>query len=182
MIVCLGWGSLVWDPQQLPIKGDWQTDGPALPIEFVRQSNNGRLTLVIDPESKPMPVLWTELKANKLSDAVENLRIREGTPSEKIGRWPPTTNAAYVDLVGAWAKQKKFDGVVWTALGPKFSDVNGRRPSQTEAVDYLRGLTGKTLSLAQEYVEKAPAQIDTDYRRAFTTDLGWKPASRISYP
>jgi hypothetical protein len=172
MIVCLGWGSLVWDPQTLSIKGEWHSDGPLVPVEFLRQSNDGRLTLVIDPLSKPMPVLWTELEANKLSEAVEQLRIREGTTSKKIGRWPDASSYEYGNEIGDWAKSKGISGVVWTALGPKFSGEDGRRPSQGEAIKYLRDLTGNALNLAEEYVEKAPAQIDTDYRRAFTTALG----------
>lgn len=57
MIVCLGWGSLIWDQKNLPVKGQWHEDGPSLPVEFVRQSINGRLTLVIDQSSQLMPVL-----------------------------------------------------------------------------------------------------------------------------
>lgn len=47
-ITILGWGSLIWDQRDLPISGDWQLGGPALPIEFSRISRDGRLTLVID--------------------------------------------------------------------------------------------------------------------------------------
>lgn len=174
MIVCLGWGSLIWDPQNLPIKGERQIDGPVLPIEFVRQSNNGRLTLVIDPESMPVRVLWAEMTVCKLSDAIEQLKIREGTSAEKIGRWPCNMNFEFGDEIAVWAKAKEIVGVVWTALGPQFADERGRRPSQDEAVQYLSGLTGATSSLAAEYVEKAPVQIDTDYRRAITAELGWR--------
>jgi len=28
MIVCLGWGSLIWDHRDLPIGGGWRNDGP----------------------------------------------------------------------------------------------------------------------------------------------------------
>ncbi len=174
MIVCLGWGSLVWDPKKLPIKGQWQNDGPYVPVEFLRQSNNGRLTLVIDPLSKPMPILWAELSVCNLSEAVEKLRIREKTSCKQIGRWPDAEGYDYKKEIGDWAKSKGINGVVWTALGPKFCDEDGRRPSQCEAIQYLRGLTGDARNLGKEYVEKAPVQIDTVYRRAFTTALGWK--------
>lgn len=44
----LGWGSLLWDPRELPREGVWQRGGPQLTLEFSRVSRDGRLTLVID--------------------------------------------------------------------------------------------------------------------------------------
>ena len=174
MIVCLGWGSLIWDPRKLPVEGEWQEDGPPLPIEFVRQSNNGRLTLVVDPESRPVPVLWAKLAVTDLSNAAEQLRVREGPTSiTNIGCWPNGVSFDFANDIGTWAQSKGIAGVVWTALGPQFSGDRGRRPKQDEAIEYLRGLTGDTLALAREYVEKAPKQIDTDYRRAFAAALDW---------
>ncbi len=173
MIVCLGWGSLIWDPQQLPTKGDWQNDGPALPVEFLRQSNNGRLTLVIDPESIPQQVLWVELEVCTISDAVKQLAIREGTTSKNIGQWHCENGFEFGEKICDWAKSRGISGVVWTALGPKFHGANGLRPSQDDAVAYLSGLNGEQKRLAKEYVQKAPLQIDTDYRRAFATKPGW---------
>jgi hypothetical protein len=179
MIVCLGWGSLIWCPQKLPLKNQWHNDGLHLPIEFLRQSLDGRLTLVIDPNSRSVPVLWAELMVCDLSDAVEQLRIREGTTSKKIGRWPEVNGYEYGNEIGDWAKSKGINGVVWTALGPKFAGIDDRRPSQSEAIKYLDELTGDERKLAREYVEKAPTQIDTHYRRAFATDLGWRPKKLI---
>ena len=47
-IAILGWGSLIWNQNGLPVKGQWKKNGPVLPIEFSRVSRDGRLTLVID--------------------------------------------------------------------------------------------------------------------------------------
>ena len=33
-IAVVGWGSLIWDPRQLPVRSSWQPDGPELPVEF----------------------------------------------------------------------------------------------------------------------------------------------------
>ncbi len=48
----IGWGSLIWDPRGLPIKCKWHKNGPELPIEFSRISQDGRLTLVIDKNTR----------------------------------------------------------------------------------------------------------------------------------
>jgi hypothetical protein len=34
-IVCIGWGSLVYEPRELAC-GRWHDDGSSLPVEFVR--------------------------------------------------------------------------------------------------------------------------------------------------
>src|SRR5450432_496013 len=46
--VVLAWGSLVWDPGELQTAGKFMANGPLLPIEFCRVSDDGRLTLAID--------------------------------------------------------------------------------------------------------------------------------------
>lgn len=48
-IAVLGWGSLVWCPSELDISTGWR-EGPALPIEFARESKGSRVTLVLVPE------------------------------------------------------------------------------------------------------------------------------------
>jgi hypothetical protein len=39
-IAMLAWGSLIWNPRDLPISGEWRQAGPVLPIEFSRISDN----------------------------------------------------------------------------------------------------------------------------------------------
>ena len=58
MIICLGWGSLIYKPESLAISGGWQEDGPSVSIEYLRQSKDGRLTLVIEPSAPELTVLW----------------------------------------------------------------------------------------------------------------------------
>lgn len=74
-----------------------------------------------------------------------------------------------------WASQKAIDGVVWTALPPKFNKEQ-RKPSEEELLTYLTSLSGEARSLAEEYIRKAPRQVTTPYRHKIETSLGWWPA------
>ena len=76
--VCLGWGSLIWDQcraAELPTRGCWHKDGPFLPIEFARVSSNGRLTLVIMPDAKLVPVQWAKLDVDSLDEAIAQVLV-----------------------------------------------------------------------------------------------------------
>src|SRR5580693_6858747 len=92
-IACLGWGSLVWDPRELSIRREWFKDGPFVPVEFARQSSDGRMTLVIDRRAAPIRVLWAHMVPVELSVARDALRDREGIP-----------RAARPSLIGSWQR------------------------------------------------------------------------------
>jgi hypothetical protein len=182
-IACLAWGSLVWDRRQLPISGEWFKDGPLVPVEFSRQSDNGRITLVIDPKAEPVRVLWAHMLSSSLADAQKALRDREGirgaTWLSRIGSWRSgdSTPRDIPDLP-QWAKARGLDGVIWTALAPKFGGKD-RSPSADEVIAYLRRLSGTVRDNARQYVEKAPLQIDTIYRREIEAALGWSSQSEF---
>ncbi len=76
-IACLGWGSLIWNPESLLIIREWFQDGPILPIEFARQSNDGRLTLVITENAQPVRTLWALMATTDLEIAKKSLLFRE---------------------------------------------------------------------------------------------------------
>lgn len=178
-IACLGWGSLVWRPEDLPIVGGWHPDGPAVPIEFARQSDNGRITLVVVESPATCPVRWTELNVKTLDDAMRVLSKREG-PGINLNRvafWSHTniSERAETRVIGEWAAEKGFAAVVWTALRPRFNGVTGRVPTETEVVAYLKTLDGAQRAAAEQYVRCAPAQIRTPCRDAIEAALGWTP-------
>ncbi len=178
-IACLSWGSLIWDPRTLPIQRHWFQDGPLISVEFARQSSDGRLTLVIEPNAKPVRSLWAVMDDMNLVAAIEALRSREGIPKSaknKIGHWSSgEKDPNVIPDLPEWVRSRGIESVIWTALGPKFNNSDGEVPSVEQAVEYLRGLSGSVRDEAEKYVRNAPPQIDTDYRRRFEAELGWSP-------
>lgn len=178
MIVCLGWGSLIWCPRGLPCIGDWHCDGPNLPIEFARRSRDGRVTLVIEQDSDPVPVLWTELRVDSVDDARRALADREDVCLSRyprsIGHWSSADASHHHEStgIGDWARSRGADVAVWTALKPRFDDKL-MTPTSAQVIGHLRSREGLERIKAERYVRKAPPQIKTAYRKAIELELGW---------
>ena len=184
--VCLGWGSLIWCPKALPVIGDWSPDGPRLPVEFARKSQDKRMTLVIC-EGVGVPAvttLWAALDVASLPEAINSLAVREGITEGNIkysiGFWSlgRQSSGSTAETVATWAAGRNIEGVVWTALKPIFGDTKGM-PDENQVVAHLRGLEGVERNNAEEYVRLAPRQIATSFRRAIEDALGWTPKGLI---
>ena len=174
-IACLGWGSLIWDPRNLPIRRYWFDDGPLIPLEFARQSMDDRITLVISRDARPVRSLWALMDSESLEDAREQLQLRERAENPKhIGDWsragPPPES---IPRLREWALARNIDSVIWTALPP---NVNGNlQPDLEDVLGHLRALTGTARDAAEKYIRRAPRQIDTAYRRRIEAELQWLP-------
>ena len=169
-IACLGWGSLVWDPRELPLRTEWFPDGPSIRVEFVRQSGkeNGRITLVLLPSADAVTSLWAEMDSDDPEAAKELLRLREGKPHRHhIGLWRNgEPEPGSLPGLSEWADARAVDAVIWTDLPPKFQGEEGRIPSAEEVAAYLQGLPTEPKAAAIEYIRRAPTQVDTAYRSA----------------
>ncbi|MBM3879990.1 MAG: hypothetical protein FJ387_09770 [Verrucomicrobia bacterium] len=176
-IAILAWGSLIWNPRGLPISGKWQQDGPVLPIEFSRISDNGRLTLVIDERyGVDVSTCYALSPRSTLGEAVADLQEREGCPAENIGfvematrRVSPRAaerHPATCERIKTWAAEKGFDAVVWTALGRRFKDRINVPLSPAAAVRSLQGLPAPQQESALEYIRNAPPEVLTPVRTA----------------
>jgi hypothetical protein len=179
-IAILGWGSLIWDPGDLPNEGRWEKGGPELPIEFSRISDNGRLTLVIDPiNGYSVGTRFVLSRRRHLDDAISDLARREGTKEKYIGfvdlqkrdRRSDTKRTA-VEPIETWAAGRGFDGVLWTDLPSNFKEQTGTNFSIKRAVEYLHRLPSSLARRAREYIAKAPPEIDTPVRKKLR-ETGW---------
>jgi len=185
LIACLGWGSLVWDPRDLPVQcqpNRWFRDGPFLPIEFTRFSSNGRVTLVITAGSDPVRSLWSPLRLTNLDDARSALGWREcrkkADPKECVGYWPGGPGEADITRpIGEWAKGLAIDAVVWTCLPPKSDRGERDKPGEDEVISRLKKLGYVNGKAAECYIRMTPRQIDTAYRRRIERELGWTPSA-----
>lgn len=145
-------------------------------VEFTRQSQDGRLTLVIEPSAHSINVLWSVMTTTILEDSVESLRKREVAGREDIGSWEhQEDDPRNIPGLSTWARSVGASAVIWTALPSRFNGKNHIVPNITQALKYLKALDKKTMGLAEYYIRKAPIQIQTTYRKAFELEFGWEP-------
>ncbi|CAN7443660.1 hypothetical protein [Polaromonas sp. LjRoot131] len=153
-----------------------------LPVEFARESSGRKITLVICKDAVSVPTLWALMDVADVITARQQLGVREfedATPKwieTNIGFWNRSSGEQYgdgADAIAAWARPRDLAGVVWTNLSWGFKDKarNGKFPSGEEIVTHLRDLNGAERIAAEEYIRRAPQQIDTAYRRLITAAL-----------
>ena len=181
-IGCLGWGSLVWNPRELPLRSRWFEDGPLLPIEFAREACDGRITLVICNVSHRVRACWALMSTGDLQTARQQLASREGVREKdietSIGYWEAASGrsrGAAADDIAQWAQAKRLDAVVWANLEIGLKGNRGTVPPIEAVLAHLRGLPHAQAIAAERYIRKAPRQIDTDYRRRIAEELDWRP-------
>ncbi len=131
-VACLGWGSLVWDPRDLPIHRQWFEDGPLVRAEFLRQSQDQRITLVLHKDVPFVRSLWALMPVASLAEAREKLALREGIKdariAQDIGAWSQgSPEVPVIAGLAAWAVAHGIGHVVWTALPPEICGPSGPR-------------------------------------------------------
>jgi hypothetical protein len=177
-IACLGWGSLIWDHRTLPVVGGWMKDGPLLPIEFARESQDGRITLVLCDDVPLVQSYWGLISVEDVSYAIETLAEREGIKlniAKNIGWWDSSDGKSRGKCAGeieAWARSQWLDGVVWTNLPFGLKRSRGTMPTREEVLQHITALDEFQKQAALHYVGNAPLSIDTPYRRAIESEFG----------
>lgn len=148
-----------------------------LPIEFARESADGRITLVLCNGVKAVQSYWCLLSVEDVSAGILALAYREGITSrmaKDIGRWNSVDDKSHgmcAAEITKWAKLQGLDGVAWTNLPCGLRNSRGVMPTEEGVLAHLTQLSGEQLESAKHYVEMAPAQINTGYRRAIVSSL-----------
>jgi hypothetical protein len=140
----------------------------------------GRVTLVLATGVPLVRTLWALMDADNIEAAREALRSRENTSTrrpEHIGSWTKgQPSPLLLPTIERWADARQLDGVIWTALPPKFAG-DDRTASSQEILDYLDALAGPARDNAERYVRRTPRQVDTEMRRLIEARLGWTALS-----
>jgi hypothetical protein len=184
-VAVLGWGSLLWDLDDLApkVEGGWLMDaGPRMPLEFSRISPKRLLSLVvvIDPEhGDPCPTHAIPSRRATVAEAAADLAARERTGRDRIGAVCMASglrDGAAAGVVADWCAETGAAGAVWTDLPRNFEAETGGPFSVAAGLDYLRGLTGASAAEARRYIDGAPAATDTPLRRALADAPWWRAA------
>ena len=184
-VAILGWGSLLWDLDDLAPKvaGPWDLRaGPRLPMEFSRISPKRLMSLVVclDPEHG-VGCATHAIRSTRgdVAEAVADLAARERAPLGRIG-WADAGGRGagrmpeVVAAVGAWCAERGWAAAVWTDLEPNFRETTGAAFTVAEGVGYLGTLRGDGLDEARRYIRQAPATTRTPLRRALACDPWWR--------
>jgi len=182
-IAIIGWGSLVWDPRDLPREGTWQNDGPVLPVEFSRISQDARLTLVVDTEhGTPITTMHVLSPRTSLRDAIGDLSKREQTSVKRIGwvdiirgadsQGEATEQADVHVKIREWCQGTGYDGAVWTALKSNFKLETGTEFSVGAVLNYLDCLPKNVRKEALRYIYNAPDCVITPVREKVVEQYG----------
>jgi hypothetical protein len=172
----------------LPRAGDFQYEGPALPVEFSRVSLDGRVTLVLDPLVPPVQTYWVELACSELETAIGALGERERIPPEMRARHVGAlaraespqqargdTDGRIVTEIASWLASQPLDAVLWTALPSRGPAGEGGRPGFETLLAHLESLEGPARDRAEQYIRRTPRPIRTPRRERFESLLGWYP-------
>jgi hypothetical protein len=185
-IAIIGWGSLLWDLDNLSpfVQGDWAMNaGPRLPLEFslISRKRLGALALAID--EKHGAYSPSSLILSMHSDIVEarsNLAARERTALDGIGFIDLAQQSDYSislttkTLISPWLRQSGLQGAVWTDSPPNFENHTSQTFSVENAKRYLRSLNESSLREAKRYITKAPIGVQSPLRLSLAQETWWQ--------
>ncbi|MEM7745882.1 MAG: hypothetical protein AAF409_19450 [Pseudomonadota bacterium] len=180
----LGWGSLIWDLDDLAPKVSlpWHMrSGPHLPMEFTRISPKRKMGLAVCLDldhGVDCPTHAIASRRSSLSEVISDLAARERAPLEMIGGVCLTTGErqgreGIAAIVAEWCGDAGWAGAVWTDLQSNYAEMSGHPFSVAAAIAYLKTLDGESLEEAVRYLALAPAETRTPLRDQLAQDRWW---------
>lgn len=162
------------------MKSRWHRDGPELPVEFARISKDCRLTLVIHESVQPVKTYWALSAYENMKAAKKDLKNRENCKTDDVHSIEPN-RADEIDrtdevtkIVSAWlASKPDLGAAIWTGLPDNWQEKRCMGFNAEDAVIYFESLKPDSAASpdahdrwrkACEYVQNAPAQIQTKVR------------------
>jgi hypothetical protein len=159
-IAILAYGSLIWSPRNLKLKGDWQYGGPELPVEFCRITQDGRLVLTVTEEAEPQPTFFAQSAYTDMDKAIANVAQREGCHIHGVCR-SDTEKPRFRN----WLEEVGFDYALYCSLPVNFQERRQEKLSGSAARRYLDTLDEIAFERAREYIVNAPPEIITPVRQ-----------------
>ena len=183
--VVIGWGSLLWDLDDLAPKvaGDWHLgQGPRLPLEFVRISPKRKQSLVVvldQTYGAKCASSYIHSRKDSIHGVIADLAARERTDLQFIGatyrdQLVQAKQPGIAKSIQRWLQGTDYEGAVWTDLVVNFEDETGASFSINAAIAYLQTLNAESLLEAKRYIDFAPQQVMTPLRTALNGDAWWQ--------
>lgn len=183
----LGWGSLIWDLDNLApfVALPWQMSaGPRLPMEFSRVSQKRKMALAVCLDSvdgTPCETHAIQSKRSSLGEVIADLAARERATETMIGGVCLKTGTsqgqtAVAEIVQNWCRVEGWSGAVWTDLPGNYVEATGRPFCVADAAGYLQSLRGESREEAVRYIHNAPLATNTPLRRALVLEDWWQDA------
>ncbi|MDP1974727.1 MAG: hypothetical protein Q8K37_02015, partial [Alphaproteobacteria bacterium] len=158
-VAVLGWGSLITNPGDLGIYGQFVPGGPTLPVAFTRISQDGRLTLVVDPKSdsvqrKPSNVNYPGMDVQtqyllikdnnglNFDKVIGELRKREGTKSDYIDYVNRAARKFRINQISAFTGEQVTVNGTYSIDQNGQIDIDGDGKLRRELTPYLKGIIG----------------------------------------
>ena len=186
-IAVVAFGSLYWAKQTpssrgtLLIASDWLPNGPAFPVEFARiskgQNDTRRVTLVVEPKSHTLKTYYALSAFSSLSEAVENLKQREGTSKihflTRDGVASPGIPSRVQEEASSWLQHhENFDALIWTCLESNWETKLQRAWSVEEVLTLMETMNDLELHSNLEYFQRAPRSVQTPASKAIERRYG----------
>ena len=167
-------------------------DGPLLPLEYARISGcfknppERKLSLVIRRGAELQETYWSIMKAMNLEEALKNLARRETMTINPSGKGVYFLNLKTLEtnlsdsnkdemikrILIEWAKEHlDIDIIIFSNWKSNFKKRNDSKCIPETAIEFLKKISPRELSLAKEYIEKT--NLDTFFSRAIKKDFDW---------